>query len=56
MHAELALRPGTALPASEAERADELAERPVDDDDGERTIVLPSAPRRKLVSVAVTKA
>ena len=53
VHAELALRPGTALPAREAERADELAERPADD--GERLVVLPSAPRRKLVSVAVTK-
>ena len=53
VHAELALRPGTALLAREAERADELAERPADD--GERLVELPSAPRRKLVSVAVTK-
>ena len=53
VHAELAQRPSTALPASEAECVDELAERPADD--GERLVELPSAPRRKLVSVAVTK-
>ena len=54
VHAELALRPATALPAREAERADELAERPADD--GERLVVLPSGPRRKFVPVTAAKA
>ena len=55
VHAEMASRPGAELPARDVEGADELAGRHADDD-GERTIALPSAPRRSFAPVAVAKA
>ena len=54
VHAELARQPGSVAPAREAECADELPESPADD--GERLVVLPSAPRRNSVPVTVAKA
>ena len=55
VHAERASRPGAALPARDVEGVDELVARHVDDD-GERTIALPSASRRSFGPVAVAKA